>query len=1011
MHKFAHLLLGPILIFGLGKAIQNDSPNYHRTPANGDDAYSLYQKLRYDAFDDDGPTQLRVLGTETTTNQGLITFGAEKEGSTSRLTRVAGPNGKHFAETVESMSEGSQETFLKNFLSEVAEAGPKTVEALDGTTITSAVPSSSQVASADSAQLKAYFQAWIDSTKERPFSFISLNFRKRLYDGNFAGIDESAKKLLRSYPGNWTGHFGEAEKYMGGFSKQMTIDLGWEINFSPMNTYAEFEEMIRWFKDVMAPGAQQFESPGHHRLVFPKPSFADNVAKKAFREGLAETYKLSQAYVIMRGIKGKTGINVGQWKFVMPDTMINSLNQRANHIFRLEVDHIASDTMSLEMRAGTKDAPVQRFVQQVVGARVATHDFSDLKEGSSWTLLKANNAGSGFPNTNNPSFNSSTLYNVDETAQRFGVDAETITKAFDNIKSVENQNAAGWVKKTYVQPEFWVPLWQWEDAPFVSDLKKGQLKDVTKSFIQSMAALDNPSLRDVQELFSDWVKVSKLTDDIEDYLRPKIKGSVLADADKFKVPPGAFDVNKVDLGIEFTGRFPIQNELHFTEDRLEDGKYHWLATAYDLTPEEREESIEKLAKNISKELGGDDSNVTKLVNEGSHGHALGIAFEIRDPQNKKWRIEWDGIGRSYDASGNVIENSGRGGHIEIVSPKDNIDYKAIDKVYTALRETGTLPRYSMGGSHINIDLAAFENNPKALARFMSIFHEHRGIMALMYQHPGRIPGSEPAAVSSSLAQALSNFEGSEEDLKKLLYNEQYFNTRVGRKTRYLQLDVGSFFQDVIPEKYITDDFDINNPQVPWRRQFRVEPNIRKMEFRMFGAPESALDGALQVKLVRAMMNKALNSDKPLSATVQKVDYRKYLENPAAAWQDVRKMAQDLGLDPEDYKQALGRGLQESEQYFSTSFPKYDEKLLAYPKFSQWDGAIANQRTGANVIGSSGREWSGSPVPQAVELQEKKMRIVDELANIRSAPVLNRRVRIARSDMSCTDIFRYLANSF
>src|SRR5690606_21038298 len=124
---------------------------------------------------------------------------------------------------------------------------------------------------------------------------------KRLYDGGADGMTKEAQTLMRNYPGNWTGHFGEAEKYMGGFSKQMTIDGGWEINFAPQNSYAEFEEMIRWFKDVMSPGSQQFESPGHHRLVFPKPAFADNAARNAFREGLAETYKLSQAYVILRG--------------------------------------------------------------------------------------------------------------------------------------------------------------------------------------------------------------------------------------------------------------------------------------------------------------------------------------------------------------------------------------------------------------------------------------------------------------------------------------------------------------------------------------------------------------------------------------------------------------------------------------------------------------------------------------------------------------------------------------
>lgn len=1009
--KFSHLFLGPLAVLTFGLLLTADNGANRYPAGEGDDAYSLYNKLRYDAFDDDGPTMLRVNGTETTTNQGLITFGAEKEGSTSRLTRVAGPNAEHFRSTVDSMPEGEQVTFLRNFLSEVSGAGPKKVDTLAGESYRSVVPSASEVAGADSTQLKAMFQAWLDSTEGRPFSFLSLNLRKRIYDGNISGFGAEAKKMIRNYPGNWTGHFGDAEKYMDRFSKQMTIDLGWEINFAPQNSYADFEEMIRWFKDVMAPGEEQFQSPGHHRLVFPKPTFADAAAKKSFREGLAETYKLSQAYVIMRGIKGKTGINVGQWKFVMADDSFTGLNERANHIFRLEVDHIADDTMSLEMRAGTKDAPVARFVQQVVASRVATHEFDDLQPSSSWTLLKRENVGSGYPNHNNPTFNSSTLYDLDEVSKRFDVDVETITKAFDNIKSVENKPGMGWVKKTFIQPEFWVPFWQWEDAPFVSTMKKGQLKEVTKSFIQSMAALEDPSLKNVQELFSDWVKVSKLTDDIEDYLRPKAHGSLLSNADQFKVPPGAFDVNKVDLGIEFTGRFAVQNELHFTEDRLEDGKFHWLATAYDLTPDERDKSIKQLADNISTQLGGDASSVKKLVNEGSHGHALGIAYEIVDPQNRKWRVEWDGIGRSYDPAGNVIENSGRGGHIEIVSPKDNIDFKTIDKVYGALKETGTLPRYSMGGSHINIDLAAFENNPKALARFMAIFHENRGIMALMYQHPGRIPGSEPASVSSELAQRLSDFDGSEEELKKLLYNEQYFNTRVGRKTRYLQLDVGSYFQDVIPEKYITDDFDINNPQVPWRKEFRVEPKIRKMEFRMFGAPESATDAALQVKLVRAMMNKAINSDEPLTAKVQDVNYRKYLENPNQAWQDVQKMAKELGLEADDYKLALGRGLQASEEYFSTSFPKYDEKLLAYPRSSQWDGAIDTPRNASNAIGSSGREWTGTAEPAALELQQKKIRIAEQLGEIRGAPVLGRRVRLARTDMSCTDIFKYLANAF
>ena len=42
--------------------------------------------------------------------------------------------------------------------------------------------------------------------------------------------------------------------------------------------------------------------------------------------------------------------------------------------------------------------------------------------------------------------------------------------------------------------------------------------------------------------------------------------------------------------------------------------------------------------------------------------------------------------------------------------------------------------------------------------------------------------------------------------------------------------MSAYFQDVIPARHIHQDFDMKNPNEAWRPQFRVDPNIRKMEF-------------------------------------------------------------------------------------------------------------------------------------------------------------------------------------
>ena len=68
-------------------------------------------------------------------------------------------------------------------------------------------------------------------------------------------------------------------------------------------------------------------------------------------------------------------------------------------------------------------------------------------------------------------------------------------------------------------------------------------------------------------------------------------------------------------------------------------------------------------------------------------------------------------------------------------------------------------------------------------------------------------------VSRRLANALKNFNGTELELKQLLYNEQYFNRRLGRKTRNVHIDMSAYFQDVIPEHHLHEDFDMKIQEI------------------------------------------------------------------------------------------------------------------------------------------------------------------------------------------------------
>ncbi|MGK5086650.1 HEAT repeat domain-containing protein, partial [Bdellovibrionota bacterium FG-2] len=499
------------------------------------------------------------------------------------------------------------------------------------------------------------------------------------------------------------------------------------------------------------------------------------------------------------------------------------------------------------------------------------------------------------------------------------------------------------------------------------------LKELTKTFIKNVAAMKKPRLENVQDALQLWAYTSNLSTDVGRYLAPAPQNDTPTVARLMKANPpragpdgvkgSAVDVDAIDLGIEYTARFPLKMKASYADKILPNNKKAWLSTDYDLTLEERQALIKRLATNLGKQLNGGTEVPVTAIENGGHGHSLVIVYQVKDAKGRDWRIEWDGVGRDYDPEGVILE-SGRGGHCEVVTPKFNPDAAEMQAVFRAFKATNMIPATEMGGGHINIDLAPFAGKPREIARFLAIFLENRGVVATMFQRIDRLKNGEPTEISSKLIERLKNFAGTEAELKQLLYNERYFNTRVGRKSRYIQLDLSAYFQDVIPSEFISPDFDLKNEV--WRQTFRVDPKVRKAELRLMNAPRDEVESALQIKLVRAMLDFAFNQDTSLTGQVQKVDFEGSVKNPERALKEFAKTMARFGLDPAEFRPYFLDGL--SSARYSVNSPNYQPLNVAlsdHPKVAEW-GVATQERSLADSLNSEDNPWSEKTHPKAVE---------------------------------------------
>ena len=511
------------------------------------------------------------------------------------------------------------------------------------------------------------------------------------------------------------------------------------------------------------------------------------------------------------------------------------------------------------------DPGLMRLHDQAIVARVLSGDLSGIQKAFTWNL------GASF-----------SAPKARELARRFGVPVEIAEKALFNIAEVE---------KIYGQGVF-LPLMYGQKV--LGEPKKKAVELFTRIFIEESAkALTKPW---IGNLVNYWIRSSSLLNDVEYALRPHPRGNLgrLLSFAPSSSGKDAVDVGKIALGIEYTGRFPIETSMPMKRG----GHIRW--------DREREEIVQGVARELSLQLRG-NGEIQKRA--GGHGHNLGYSYAFADGKGRNWRVDWDGIQRKYDTAGNIVEGSRGGGHLEVVTAKFIPKDWEVEAVYRVFNKFDIIPQPEMaGGGHINVELAPFEGRPHAMARFLTLYHQFEEMILLMFS----VGPFDFDVKYERLVEELVDFQGSERELKEWLYNQRYFYSLPDSKTRYNYVNIIPYFQEVIPSEFLSEDFDYQNPTISWKPRFRfVAPEEKRMELRFFDAPRNPFESALHIRFVRAMLHNAFNQDFPLQGRTERgpdsVAYS-YLENPQRAFAELDSLCITLQLDCRLYRPLLAEGL-------------------------------------------------------------------------------------------------------
>jgi len=646
----------------------------------------------------------------------------------------------------------------------------------------------------------------------------------------------------------------EIETALGGPIGHQHIIHAWpetqEARSAIAPKYIELLDAGTWFLfwRQMERNPEEVDSLAWHEFLGVYPRSSLERLHDRMVEGDAEHAKDKYRMIGFRSMKGREGMPGQDPKKFYPD---------------------------FELRSGNKGV-WRDFMEDMLQARLASGDYTGLRSFSD--------------------------HNVDPGAQIEKIAPWLSSDQNESLKRLEeslpHERSDNRYYRKDMRNKIFSPLLDWEARlPFRlggESLKKAQakyaeeLKAISDDFVKRKARTKKPESHEklwqetqekIEKAIYDFAKEAQLSKAFLNYLIPRPTNL----PDIRVSSSGPIDVNQINLGTEYSFRFL--------------GKPKNKADAH--------ERIEMTASELAKALGA--TKVTGVDDPKGHGHGLGLKFLVTDENGQKWRVEWDGIQRYY-RDGRAI--APKGGHIEIPSPKAAPqDMEQIRKLFEVNRSLGQVPSRVAGGAHINIDLQPFYGLPekegaRKFVNFLNQFENNREMIQFLWQHPYRTAAAFPLEMTPSLKSKLNAFNGTWDDLARLLYEEKYFNPYVGRKPGYTQLNVTALMSGLVPEAY-QQTIDIKNPRTDWFPAFGGKGTDR-VELRLFDAPSDEYFAALQIKYIRALLDKSLNGiqEIPISKKYDAQDFSIWKENENQFNQAAKNHLLELGLDPKEFLPVL-----------------------------------------------------------------------------------------------------------
>ena len=830
-----------------------------------------------------------------------VSWGAKAMDSSSRLTRLMSPSADVLRKLIDSLPPREQKTFLYLFFSEyLISKKYRTHSMPNNNTVDYAL----DITDRNGRPVKLDLSSFGMDRYEFSLKHLREKWEKWLAmteDSPFSFLSPLAKDLF------FEGKMPGLESLVGENGSVFADYEDWRPIFGTPEKYVEkltsteggdwelfFKSRASYARFEAMLSEIKYHSPAFGMPEWQSLTFDGD---SSLKEKLVNAAKWSWALNTMDEIKQGR---------VVSDDILEKLNALPGELVKIGSGHEDLIKYTVELKFHRDNVRMRRFLQTALAARIISGDWSGT-DGMDFTLAPAK---------------------LPHSSGSKGWDAFLLSRIGHHF----------------------IPLWNWSKAPFLSAQKKALLEERTRHYLSQLEEIETEdaleTMNRVRHLTRQWIYSSDLADEMKIPLRPWRQEKNLDDVLNFR-PLGfhrtRVDVNAIHLGMEYTGHFPLEGEITHVSDKTP-------YTRDTLGHANRHSIMQNVLKDIVREFGGDENNIFGM--RGGHGHNLGYSYLGTDALGREWKVDWDGVSRHYIGTKVLKETSGEG-HLELITPKFSPSGHELETIYKIFQRhnIGTLGKSVSG--HLNVDLAAFEGNPRALARFLSLYHEHRGLISLLFSEK-ILERRAKVEVSDELAASLRDFQGSEDELKGLLYNERYFNTHFHEKTRYTDISLIDYFQDVIPEEFVSEDFDVMNTELPWRRQFKVDPGVRRMEMRLFQAPKTAFEAALQIRLVRALLSKALNEDSLLSGVVSKASSWDYFLHPEKAYADLKRLCAELKLGLcQDYYFAMVEGLNDTDMFYRFFNYHYYRNPQ---REKEWGSALERSRPPDQALSSHTRKW-------------------------------------------------------